>query len=208
MILKELCRLYEELQKDHADAIPDYFQGKASVCAEIVLSKAGNPVSIRPLYRENKGRITPLSLIVPERVVRTSGMAPNFLCDNASYLVGIDKGGFTASAAGRFASSAQLHGKVLTGVKDEGAQAVLLFFDKFIDRKTLIGKMLAGNREIAFLVQTKANMVFRLEGDGVYLHERPAVQSAWFLFRQAASRGAASMQSLVGGADCRIARSR
>jgi CRISPR-associated protein Csd1 len=203
MILEELCCYYAEIVKIHADEIPSFFQSRASVYAEIVLSKKGEAVAINPLYKTVKGGNIPISLLVPEKIKRTSGIAPNFLCDNAMYLLGIEIGKSTSLSMDRFSSSAQLHQSVLYGIKDEGATAVKSFFKSWNPAEI---RDLFRGCDMAVLLELKANMVFRLENDLCYLHERPKIQTAWREYKQKEQETACAMQSLVSGKSLPVTR--
>ena len=53
---------------------------------------------------------------LPEPVKRSSGVNPNFLCDNASYLLGVDQKGKPERAKKCFEAAKALHQKILAGV--------------------------------------------------------------------------------------------
>lgn len=172
MILHELSALYDRLvdQPDVSEQIPLPGWSEEKVGWAIVLDAEGAVKSVLPLgIQDEKGRLKPLEVLVPDHDGR-SGKSPKayFLCDKASYLLGIDaKDGSASRERSRF-----LHHEVLDGCSDVGAKAVLAFFDnpKVRDAvpEDLVDELVKGRM-----------MVFCLEREGDFIHEHAAVRSAW-----------------------------
>ena len=95
MILQALVKYYEELVQQGKAAKPGWCQGKVSHAIE--LNADGTIKTIISLKKEEqrgKKKVwVPEPLNVPEMVTRSSGIASNFLCDNAKYFLGIDAEG-------------------------------------------------------------------------------------------------------------------
>ena len=95
MILQSLVQYYEALERQEEVTRPGWSQAKVSFALE--LSPEGELKRVLPLKVEKpKGKKmvwAPQSMRVPEMVTRASGLAANFLCDNSSYILGIDKKG-------------------------------------------------------------------------------------------------------------------
>ena len=72
--------------------------------------------------------MVPANLEVPQMVSRSSGVLPNFLCDNSKYLLGIDKEGSSGRDRECFEAAKELHIKYLQDVHNETATAVKKFF--------------------------------------------------------------------------------
>ena len=66
---------------------------------------------------------------------RTVGVAANFLCDNAGYLLGIDSKGKPQRTRECFEASRSLHEQLLAGVDSPAARAVAAFFRSWDPRQ-------------------------------------------------------------------------
>ncbi|RQD81877.1 MAG: type I-C CRISPR-associated protein Cas8c/Csd1 [Methanocalculus sp. MSAO_Arc2] len=90
MIIQSLCRYYDILAEDEDAAIsrPGYSSGKVSFA--LVLSPEGELSYIVDLRSDDK-KPRPRVIDVPLQEVRSSGIAPFVLCDNAKYVFGVEK---------------------------------------------------------------------------------------------------------------------
>ena len=170
-ILQALSRAYDRLP----DAPPFGFSNQN---ISFVLSLkpngtlAGAPIDIRDLSGKKSA---PVSLQVPQPVKRTSGIAPNFLWDKTSYVLGL-----TAGEGKRLADEHQafkdFHAQVLGDSDDEGLRALLAFLQSWTpDQVVAWPEDLTAN----LLDQ---NVVFALESQRlskIYLHDRPAARQIW-----------------------------
>lgn len=170
-ILQALSRVYERLP----DAPPFGFSSQK---ISFVLSLnpdgslAGPPIDIRHLGGKKP---EPVSLPVPQPVKRTSGIAPNFLWDKTSYVLGM-----TAGEGKRLTDEHQafkdFHLRVLDDSDDEGLRALLAFLRSWTpDRAAAWPEDLTTN----LLDQ---NVVFTMENQRlgkIYLHDRPAARQIW-----------------------------
>lgn len=95
MILDALVGLYERLAEREEVAAEGWCKAKVSYAVN--LSEEGRITGILPMKTEadrGKKKVwVPVSLMVPEMVTRSSGVAANFLCDNSKYILGIDANG-------------------------------------------------------------------------------------------------------------------
>ena len=95
MILQSLVQYYETLEQKGKISSPGWCTAKVSFALE--LSGEGKLKRVIPLKvekeRGKKMVLEPQSMKVPQMVTRSSGVASNFLCDNSSYLLGIDNKG-------------------------------------------------------------------------------------------------------------------
>ena len=95
MILQALVKEYENLAQKGLVSKPGWSQAKVSYAID--LNADGSIKVIYSLQTEDqRGKkivMVPALLYVPEMVTRSSGVAANFLCDNAKYMLGIDKSG-------------------------------------------------------------------------------------------------------------------
>ncbi len=162
-VLQALDRYYDRLP----DAVrPGWSREKFGWC--MVLRADGEPLDVLDL-RDNDGRKPrPKEYAVPAGVKRTAGIAPNFLWDKTSYVLGR-----TAGAGKRtkqeHAAFVDLHCERLVETGDAGLMALLRFLEiwqpEHYDTLKHADEML------------DENVLFRLEGDAGYLHERPAARA-------------------------------
>ena len=61
----------------------------------------------------------------------SSGVNPNFLCDNAKYLLGIDADEQNKRVLDCFQAAKKRHLDILQGVEGEMAQAIRLYFENW-----------------------------------------------------------------------------
>lgn len=108
MILQALVGFYEQLAKEHPEKIARVGWCSRQVAFMLVLSSEGELVNVIP-SDEKRG----WTMMVPEQVKRTVGVAANLLCDNATYLLGIEGQARTRSAVLRSCEGAA--SRVLAG---------------------------------------------------------------------------------------------
>lgn len=141
MILQALTRYYEVLAREEKVSRKGWCTAKVSYAVN--LSKEGK---IRGIFclktEETRGKktiIVPDSMRVPEMVSRSSGVAANFLCDNAKYFLGIDRemedNNKKCRALECFHAAREKHLLLLDGVKGEMAQAIRLYFENWEPEK-------------------------------------------------------------------------
>ena len=90
MNLQPLVTYYEQLEKEDKVGSDEWSMAKVSYA--ITVDIEGKVRGILPLMKtETRGKKAVLVSIerkVPQQKVRTSGISPNFMCDNAKYLLG------------------------------------------------------------------------------------------------------------------------
>lgn len=133
MILQALTRYYETLRED--DLIATRYYAKAGISYGLQLDLNGNLIGIlslkQSISRNGKEVERPQSLNLPEGVVRSSGVLPNFLWDNAIYLLGLDAKGDANRAIRCFDSAKELHQKILSPLRGRTARAICSFFQRW-----------------------------------------------------------------------------
>jgi len=168
MILQTLNDYYDRLIDDPKSDVPQMGFCIQGIHFCIVLDKSGrcvgNPIDLRD------GN-TPKMLVVPQAVKRTSGIAANFLWDNTGYVLGADDKGNPKRAALTFEAFKSLQHQIGSGVKDMGMKAMLAFLDTWSPES-------APNLPLWEEMAGK-NVVFKLDGDNQFIHDRTAVRSAW-----------------------------
>lgn len=141
---------------------------------------------------------------VPEQIKRSSGVAANYLCDNSSYLLGLDAKGDRDRSARCFEASKQLHFRFLSGLKTPFARAILLFFDKW-DPFSVDPTMIPGLEDGDFL---GGGCLTFCCFEGTVMHvacDDEELKAAW-LDHSAPSDDQEKMVSLVTGGRSTVAR--
>ena len=194
--LEALVRLYERFQAD-GENVPPFGYGAEKVAYCIVIDDAGTVIGVRSLMQQsatNPMQQWKSDLIVPKPLgARTSNVNPYFLCENVKYAFGVDDD--MNRAAKCHDAFVDLHISLLSHSADRGMKAFVAFvrqsspvvFDslsRFVDTDDL----------------HKHNiMVFTLDGDDGYIHDRPEAKRIWDAHVNRASSGAYEDQCLVTG---------
>lgn len=199
MILQALAEYYYALEKNGEISRAGW--GNAKVGFALCLNEKGELTKILPLkedvYFGKKKVEKPRDTNVPARVSRTSlQVKANFLCDNASYLLGI---GLKGDPEKRFNASSILHQKLLLNVDCIEAQAICLYFKNWDTESasehpavmTLLEDLKVGN------------IVFRVENR--FAHDVDMICEAWNIHSMNIS-GDKVMQCLITGKYASVAR--
>lgn len=126
MILQALSEYYEHLLRECPNDVAPPGWCPRQVSFVLDLSQDGELINIIPA--DNKYG---MKRMVPEQVKRTVGIASNLLCDNASYLLGIDAKGKPERAKLCFEAARERHSEALSSVESPTARAVCQFFEKW-----------------------------------------------------------------------------
>lgn len=177
MILQALVNYYEALVKKGELAQPGWVTAKISYALNI--DAEGNLLGLMPLKKSvmqgKKSKEVPAELTVPEGLKRSSGVAAQFLWDNASYFFGIDNKGDHARSKRCFAAARQRHLELLENAHGEIAKAIKNYFLKWDADKAAENKHIQEFPDIL----TNANLVFILKGKPPYAQEDPELQEIW-----------------------------
>lgn len=174
MILQALNSYYERLITDPSKniALPGFSAESVDFVAR--LNKAGKLLDVVDL-REAKGKkLIRKSIILPKPPQkRTSGISPYFIWDKTDYVFGctIDKDGNAVVMPKHFSEFKELLIKVRGDSDDEGIIAVTHFVESWQPENAT---KIENWPEIA-----GKNIVFQLDGDLQYIHDRPAVKQMW-----------------------------
>lgn len=184
MILSSLNALYYRLLEN-----PDPVSGQARVppfgftdenisyC--LVLSKTGDLVDIQDVRDTSEKKPKPKRLSVPRPEKRTSGIKPNFLWDKTAYVLGIEgnKDKKTAKEtpwvinAKTNEAFQQVHGHRLEKNDDLGLSALHQFLVLWKPERFAQAPFSSEHVD--------ANLIFKLDGEAGYIHERPAAKKLW-----------------------------
>jgi len=175
MILQALNSYYQRLS-DAGQNIPPFGFSQEKIHFELVLAPGGKLLRVSNLQiTSEKGKqLEPKSLHVPKDKDRTSGVHPFFSWDKTAYVLGADEGGKSKRLQEQFKKFKALQHKILGNSDDLGAQALLSFLDSW---NPLEAKNLTHWSEFA-----GKNVVFRLEGEEGFLHQRKAFINAWLAY--------------------------
>lgn len=209
MILQALAKYYDILAADPDCPIARLGYGPANISFVLLLSEKGELQAILPLlHRELHGKkeveVPFQRMIVPERMVRTVGVKPNFLCDTSAYVLGISEKDEEDPkyAAQRFQAFRDLHLSLLEGVDCPEARAVTAFLRAHDPQQARQHPLIAEKLEDLL---NGRNLVFMLEGGEGFIHNAPGIQRVWEASK-AEDGGETKGQCLVTGEWTRIAR--
>lgn len=195
MILQALTDYYRTLEGQGQLSAPGWSPVKVSFA--LCIDQDGTLERVISLQTEQmKGKKTvlaPQSIILPAPVKRSSGIAANFLCDNSSYILGVDNKGKPQRSAECFAACKALHEDILKDMNCPAADAILAFFRTWNPEQAAVHPALTEYWED---IMAGANLVFRF--DGTFIHTDPAVRQAWNTYYQTADDGP-EMVCLVTG---------
>lgn len=180
MIVQSLYERYRQLLEDPNSDMskPGYGSDKVSFVLEITEEgEVRNLVDVR----EQKGKKqVPIRMTVPEHSLRTSGVKPYFLSDKAEYILGIvlDKPAGLKVSMNKYASSAELHRRLLSNCDRPEARAVIRFYERW-NPAELTEKHRLYSEMLKVVATTDNNLVFRLRGSDQRVHEVEEIQEVW-----------------------------
>lgn len=167
-ILASLVRAYDRLP----DA-PPFGYSMQNIGVIVSLNEDGSVANVID-WRDGEGRKRkPRPMAVPQPVKRTAGIAPNFLWDKTSYVLGVTAGEGRRTAQ-EHAAFKERHERELAGTADAGLKALLLFLRRWTPEQFT---------EPLWSDELKdQNVIFVLEADrpqSLWLHARPAAKALW-----------------------------
>ncbi|MCF6323758.1 MAG: type I-C CRISPR-associated protein Cas8c/Csd1 [Gammaproteobacteria bacterium] len=210
MILTALNQYYDRLVSEPDPdtgrlRVPGFGFSEEKIGYVLVISAEGKLVDVINHMDSSGRKIQPKKMAVPRPEKRTSGIQPNFLWDKSAYVLGVQAN--PDKKAGKevpwvksektFYAFKQRHIEVLESCNDEGLSALVNFLQQWqfehIDESPCHHDML------------HTNLVFQLDGDHCYLHEREAIKKQWALLLESSTEVAKS-HCLVTGKQEKIAR--
>lgn len=167
MILEALTRQYQRLIERDEPGLSPYGYSQEKISYALMLSKDGQVVDVQPLLDTSGKKPVPKSMSVPQPEKRTSGIKSNFLWDKTSYVLGVSAS--SKRTVEEHAAFKELHQQALKDEADPGLNALLLFLSTWhparFDSAPFSPEML------------DSNVVFRLDGDALFLHQGTAAQA-------------------------------
>ena len=187
MILQALTEYYKTLTDQGEISPPGW--GEVKVSYALCIGADGTLEQVVPVQTEQtKGKKTVLApqlMRLPAPVKRSSGVSANFLCDNASYLLGVtDNDERIQRTLTCFQACKALHEELLEGVDSPAARAVLAYFRSWQPEQAASHSALFPCWEE---LMAGGNLVFRY--DGAFVHEDEPVRQAWDSHYQAEGEG-------------------
>lgn len=160
--LQALVRFYDRMQNAPALGWSQVKFGWA-----IVLNESGHPVDVMDLRDQSGKKPANRFFMVPAEVKRTAGISPNFLWDKSSYVLGKTAKADKRTAQEHAAFVKENLGRI-AGVEDAGLLALKVFLENWLPERF--------ESELFQTDMLDANIMFRLDGDARYIHERPAAR--------------------------------
>lgn len=192
-ILASLARAYQRLPN-----APPFGFSPQNIGVIVGLNEDGTVASVSPwLDGEGKKR-KPRPMLVPQPEKRTVAIAPNFLWDKSSYVLGVTAGEGKRSALEHQAFK-ERHERDLADADDAGLLAFLRFLRLWTPEQFSAPLWTEEMKD--------QNIVFALESDRrekLWLHDRPAAKALWA--RVAGKESDAAEICLVSGEPGPVAR--
>lgn len=202
MILQSLVKYYESLADAGKVTRPGWCSAKVAIGLNI--SSEGELLGVIPLKNEEvRGMKTvevPQSKEVPEQVTRSSGVSPNFLCDNSSYILGVDTKGKPKRTKECFEASKERHLQILENVHSDIAEAIKSFYQNWNQDEAEAKLIVSENFEE---LCAASNLVFYVDGN--FAQDDSEIRAAWTEFYNQKQRGEKGI-CLVTGKQTEIAR--
>lgn len=169
MILQALHGYYERMSEDPDSGMPPYGTSLENISFALVLDGDGNLRGIEDLREQEGKKLRPRKMLVPIAEKKANGIKPNFLWDTTTYVLGKDDKG-KQDRTDQCHSAFIEHMRAYCDPSDFGLAAVL----KFLEHGD---KDLSGFPNAEEIISS--NVVFRIEGERGFVHDRPAARKAW-----------------------------
>jgi CRISPR-associated protein Csd1 len=164
VILQQLYEQFLRLHDQGEEGLPSQGYSRENISYSISLSAAGEVVGVVPLLDMSGKKPRPALLSVPQPEKRTSGIKPNVLWDKTSYVFGVSAS--SKRAAEEHAAFKAAHIAWLEGAEDDGLRALRRFLETWLPERFTLPHFHDAMKD--------TNVVFRLDGDRQYIHERSA----------------------------------
>ncbi len=201
MILQELANYYDVLLEDEDSGVspPGYSNARVSFAA--VLSPSGELLDLEDLRIQSGKKLVARDMVVPEQIKKTSGVASNFLCENASYAFAIPTKGNPEKARKEFEEFKRFHENLLANICSEETEGFKKFLARWNSDGALEHPVLANKIEDLLT----SNIIFKRDGSNRYIHQASDVRRAWGAHKESNS-SPVTEQCLISGEVKPIAR--
>jgi len=198
MILQSLNNYYERLSENPDVDIPLLGFSSQKIHFALLLNREGDLLQVLDLREAQGKKLLPKQMTVPKAVIKSVNIAANFLWDNSGYVLGVDNKGKPERSLETFNAFRKLHHDIGEDIDDEGMAAVLRFLDSWnpndVPELQYWDDMVNGS-----------NLVFQLDREFGYIHNRPKVKAAWLKHYSGNSSGVVAA-CLVCGEEKPVAR--
>ena len=169
MILQALHGYYERMSADPDSGMPPYGTSMENISFALVLDGDGNLRGIEDLREQEGKKLRARKMLVPIAEKKASGIKPNFLWDTTNYVLSKDNKGKQDRTDQCHAAFIE-HMKAYCDPSDFGLASVLKFLEH-------------GDKDISGFPNSEeiigSNVVFRIEGERGFVHDRPAARKGW-----------------------------
>lgn len=195
MILQALVSYYEDLLKTGKTAKPGWEKAKLSFGLNLDNDgKVIGLIGLKVLPKDGKKAVeVPKVVEVPQPVKRSSGIKSNFLCDNSTYIMGIDEKGKPERSRQCFEECRNLHYEILSSVQTPASQAILRYFELWRQENLEECPFLAERREELI---SGGNILFYVNGKPAL--EDECIRRAWQEYYDRSESESAGVCSVTG----------
>ena len=198
MILQALTSYYSRLQANGENDIAQPGYSQENISYEIVLAPDGSVVAVNDIRNTAGKKPLPKVIAVPASFKRPGiGSRSFFLWDKSSYVLGFGE----AKAAQDHASFRELHLSAMPNLDDPALIALQSFIKAWQPESLPSHALFAPHAEGL----VGANIVFRLDGELRFMHQRPAAEEARDRIFGDASKAGPIAECLVTGKRSKIA---
>ena len=202
MILQALNKYYDCLVEKGELEKPGWQAVKVSFSLQ--LNDDGTLKRVAPLFHEEergkKKVLIPRVLNVPAQEKRAVGIVSNFLCDNSSYVLGVDAKGKPERSLMCFAACSSLHKQLLASASSMPARVILHFFNNWDPSLAHTNEALKPYWDD---ILAGANLTFEYQGH--YAVEDAEIKSIWDAHYSSSGEGE-KLRCLVTGTFGPVAR--
>lgn len=176
MILHALNEHYQRLMDDPESGVAPPGYSPAKVTHSIILNNEGELIDVLSLSVQQGKKIVPQIMMVPEQVKRTSGVSANILCDNASYVLGIERNKNKAPKISleKFEDFRTKNQTFLKDIPIKGALAISKFLQTWVPN--LYHSVISRNLDALL---DGNNVIFKIDGVQGYIHDEAKVKEKW-----------------------------
>lgn len=198
MILQALTSYYSRLQATGESEIAQPGYSQENISYEIVLAPDGSVVAVNDIRNTAGKKPRPRVVAVPASFKRPGiGSRSFFLWDKSSYVLGFGE----TKAVQDHAAFRELHLSAMPNLGDPALIALQSFIKAWQPESLPSHALFAPHAEGL----VGANIVFRLDGELRFMHQRPAAEEARERIFGDAGKAGASAECLVTGKPSRIA---
>jgi CRISPR-associated protein Csd1 len=191
VIIQALHQRYLDLSADPNSGVSPLYFSAAKISFLLEINEDGTLANVEDIREHSGKKKLPWIMNVPEQPSRSSGISPYFLADKAEYVLGHypllpsekDTDKKRTDARKKYEAARELVRKVLLGVEDTAAQAVLNFYEEW--DPSAVREHPALQRWMEDLDKgIDTNMIFRVTTQQLRLHESEVIKAAWIQYRQ------------------------